>query len=80
MPARRRPAPAPVAIKPVIAAVVRPVTTRLVEIERHLSALHCEQLEHLTKLRHEQDVQFKRIAMIQVQIDQLTELVKKKLG
>ena len=80
MPTRRRPAPGPSAIKPVVAAVVRPVATRLVEIERLLSGLRSEQKEHLTKVRREQDVQLQRIAMIQVQLDQLTQLVTKKLG
>jgi hypothetical protein len=53
--ARRR------ALPPVVAAVVRPVTTRLSRIE-----------DLLIEIRHEQDVKFKRIAALQAQLDELT--------
>jgi hypothetical protein len=52
---------------PVVAAVVRPVVTRLSRIE-----------DLLHEMRHEQDVQLKRIAAIQLQLDALSDEVRDK--
>jgi hypothetical protein len=51
-------------VPPIVAAVVQPVARRLVRME----AL-------LIEMRHEQDVQLKRVAVLQEQIDILTDQV-----
>ncbi len=53
-------------VLPVVAAVVQPVTKRLSRIE-----------VLLTEIRHEQDVKHKKIAALQVQLDELAETVKR---
>ena len=53
-------------VLPVVAAVVQPVTKRLSRIE-----------DLLTEIRHEQDVKHKKIAALQVQLDELAETVKR---
>ena len=52
---------------PVVAAVMQPVTKRLSRIE-----------DLLTEIRYEQDVKHKKIAAIQVQLDELAETVKRR--
>ncbi len=54
-------------VLPVVAAVVQPVTKRLSRIE-----------DLLTEIRYEQDVKHKKIAAIQVQLDELAETVKRR--
>ncbi len=50
--------------QPIVAAVVQPVAKRLSRIE-----------DLLIEMRHEQDVQLKRIAVVQDQLDALTDRV-----
>jgi len=52
-------------LPPIVAAVVQPVSKRLLRIE----AL-------LLEMRHEQDVQLKRVTDLQVQLETLAEYVK----
>jgi hypothetical protein len=52
-------------VQPVVAAVVQPVAKRLSRIE----AL-------LIEMRYEQDVQLRRVAALQTQLDTLTEIVR----
>jgi len=54
-------------VLPVVAAVMQPVTKRLSRIE-----------DLLTEIRYEQDVKHKKIAAIQVQLDELAETVKRR--
>jgi len=54
-------------VLPVVPAVVQPVTKRLSRIE-----------DLLTEIRYEQDVKHKKIAAIQVQLDELAETVKRR--
>jgi hypothetical protein len=54
-------------VLPVVAAVVQPVTKRLSRIE-----------DLLTEIRYEQDVKRKKIAALQVQLDELAESVKRR--
>ena len=54
-------------VLPVVAAVVQPVTKRLSRIE-----------DLLTEIRHEQDVKHKKIAALQMQLDELTESVNRR--
>lgn len=64
---------------PAVAASVRPVTSRLAKIEKLLTGLQSQQEKQLGDLRREQQVQLQRIAMLQVQLDELTATVNKKL-
>jgi hypothetical protein len=52
-------------LPPVVAAVVQPVAKRLLRME----AL-------LLEMRHEQDVQLRRVTALQVQLETLAEYVK----
>ena len=52
-------------LPPLVVAVVQPVAKRLARIE----AL-------LIEMRHEQDVQLKRVAVLQVQLETVAEYVK----
>ena len=54
-------------VLPVVAAVMQPVTKRLSRIE-----------DLLTEIRYEQDVKHKKIAALQVQLDELAETVKRR--
>jgi len=54
-----------VPIPPVVAAVVRPVSTRLSRME-----------DLLIEMRHEQDVKLKKINKLQEQIDELTATLR----
>ena len=54
-------------VLPMVAAVVQPVTKRLSRIE-----------DLLTEIRHEQDVKHKKIAALQVQLEELTESVNRR--
>ena len=54
-------------LPPIAAAVVRPVEKRLSRIE-----------DLLHEMRHEQDIQLKRIAAIQLQLDALSGKVRDK--
>jgi hypothetical protein len=54
-------------VPPAVAAVVRPVEKRLSRIE-----------DLLHEMRHEQDIQLKRIAAIQLQLDALSGKVRDK--
>ena len=56
---------ASVPIPPVVAAVVRPVSTRLSRME-----------DLLIEMRHEQDVKLKKINKLQEQIDELTATLR----
>jgi hypothetical protein len=52
----------------IVAAVVRPVSTRLSRME-----------DLLLEMRAEQDVKLKKIVRLQQQFDELTETVKRRL-
>jgi hypothetical protein len=52
-------------VLPIVAAVVQPVARRLARIE----AL-------LTEMRHEQDVQLKRVTALKERLDTLTEIAR----
>ncbi len=65
MPTRKK---ARLKVPPGIAAVVRPVSTRLSRME-----------DLLIEMRAEQDVKLKKINKLQQQFDELTETVKRKL-
>ncbi len=54
-------------VLPAVAAVMQPLTKRLSRIE-----------DLLTEIRYEQDVKHKKIAAIQVQLDELAETVKRR--
>lgn len=56
-------------IPPVVAAVVRPVSTRLSRME-----------DLLIEMRHEQDVKLKKINRLQDQVDLLTEALKPRVA
>jgi hypothetical protein len=58
-----------VSVPPLVAAVVRPVSTRLARME----AL-------LIEMRHEQDVKLKKINRLQDQVDLLTEALRPRLA
>ena len=55
-------------VPPIIAAVVRPVSTRLSRME-----------DLLIEMRAEQDVKLKKINKLQEQFDELTETVRRRL-
>jgi hypothetical protein len=55
-------------VPPIVAAIVRPVTTRLSHIE-----------DLLIEMRGEHDVKLKKINKLQAQIDELTEIVSRRL-
>lgn len=55
-------------VPPIAAAIVRPVTTRLSHIE-----------DLLIEMRGEHDVKLKKINKLQAQIDELTEIVSRRL-
>lgn len=55
-------------VLPVVAAVVQPVTKRLSRIE-----------DLLIEIRHEQDVKHKKIAALQVQLEELTARFKRRV-
>jgi len=54
-----------VKIPPVVAAIVRPVSTRLSRME-----------DLLIEMRHEQDVKLKKINQLQERVDLLTEALQ----
>ncbi len=56
-----------VTIPPVIAAVVRPVNTRLSRME-----------DLLIEMRHEQDVKLKKINKLQQQVDELAASLRQR--
>jgi LmbE family N-acetylglucosaminyl deacetylase len=56
-------------IPPVVATIVRPVSTRLSRME-----------DLLIEMRHEQDVKLKKINRLQDQVDLLTEALKPRLA
>jgi hypothetical protein len=58
-----------VTIPPVVAAVVRPVTTRLSRME-----------DLLIEMRNEQDVKLKKINKLQQQVDELTAALRQRHG
>jgi hypothetical protein len=58
---------APVTLPPVIAAVVRPVTTRLSRMEGLL-----------IEMRYEQDVRLKKINKLQQQVDELVATLRQR--
>ena len=58
-----------VVVPPVVAAVVRPVNTRLSRME-----------DLLLEMRHEQDVQLRKMNRLQEQVDLLTEALKPRLA
>jgi hypothetical protein len=60
---------APARIPPVVAAIVRPVSTRLSRMK-----------DLLIEMRHEQDVKLKKINRLQDQVDLLTEAPKPRLA
>jgi hypothetical protein len=55
-------------VPPLVAAVVRPVSTRLGRME-----------DLLIEMRAEQDVKLKKINRLQEQFDELTETVRRRL-
>jgi hypothetical protein len=55
-------------VPPIVAAVVRPVSTRLSRMENLL-----------IEMRAEQDVKLKKINKLQEQFDELTETVRRRL-
>jgi hypothetical protein len=55
-------------VPPTVAAIVRPVTTRLSHIE-----------DLMIEMRGEHDVKLKKINKLQAQIDDLTEIVSRRL-
>ena len=55
-------------VPPIVAAVVRPVSTRLSRME-----------DLLIEMRAEQDVKLKKINKLQEQFEELTETVKRRL-
>jgi hypothetical protein len=55
-------------VSPIVAAVVRPVSTRLSRME-----------DLLIEMRAEQDVKLKKINKLQEQFDNLTETIKRRL-
>jgi hypothetical protein len=55
-------------LPPIVAAVVRPVSTRLSRME-----------DLLIEMRAEQDVKLKKINKLQQQFEELTETVKRRL-
>jgi uncharacterized protein Yka (UPF0111/DUF47 family) len=55
-------------VPPLVAAVVRPVSTRLRRME-----------DLLIEMRAEQDVKLKKINRLQEQFDELTETVRRRL-
>jgi len=55
-------------VPPLVAAVVRPVNTRLSRME-----------DLLIEMRTEQDVKLRKINKLQEQFDELTETVKRRL-
>ena len=58
-----------VRVPPVVAAIVRPVSTRLSRME-----------DLLIEMRHEQDVKLKKINRLQDQVDLLTEALKPRVA
>jgi hypothetical protein len=56
-------------IPPVVAAIVRPVSTRLSRME-----------DLLIEMRHEQDVKLKKMNRLQDQVDLLTEALKPRVA
>jgi hypothetical protein len=58
-----------VRVPPLVAAVVRPVSSRLSRME-----------DLLIEMRHEQDVKLKKISRLQDQVDLLTEGLKPRLA
>jgi hypothetical protein len=55
-------------VPPIVAAIVRPVSTRLSRME-----------DLLIEMRGELDVKLKKINKLQAQIDELTEVVRRRL-
>ena len=55
-------------VPPIVATVLRPVSTRLARME-----------DLLIEMRGEQDVKLKKINKLQQQLDQLTETLKRRL-
>jgi len=64
MPTRKKARPR---ISPVVATVVRPVTTRLSRME-----------DLLIEMRAEQDVKLKKINRLQEQVDELTDTIRRR--
>jgi hypothetical protein len=54
-------------LPPIVAAVVRPVSTRLSRME-----------DLLMEMRAEQDVKLKKINRLQEQVDELTDTIKRR--
>ena len=54
-------------VPPAVAAVVQPVTTRLSRIE-----------DLLIEIRHEQDVTFRRLAVLQTQLDEIGDAAQRR--